>query len=536
MACAMSSSPAKPEVALVRLLGLGRGADALPVGLVRAQLKAAREPYPMTFVSTVVVGGIVALTAPRPDLVWPPTLMLLAVSIWSLIRWYYQKRDDWRVTDSHQTVMTIATLSFVTAASWGLMLYAALIDNNEDGRILLTCVITGVMSVGALSVATLPLASVAFLIGAMVVVVPTIQLVHLPATVFGMLCVFFVLLARSIVAQARLFSTHFYADKNLSEASRERASLEDAARHERDRAELAETRAQQVQREQAIEGRRAEMVALAERFEASVGEAVAGLDRAARETRRSADTLAVTSAAQADDIEAIASVAARTSAAADRMHATAGTLSGIAAEVADRVARQVALTGDATAEARASERVIAELTDDAAQVSQVVAMITAIADQTNLLALNATIEAARAGEAGRGFSIVAREVKSLATQTRDATKGVEQRIATMQGRVNAVAEVMGGILRQVEHVSQVATGIRTAADDQTQVALTITTSAQGTAADSAHLYTGVESVARASEQGKRLAADMVGATAAVAEQVESLAVNTKSFLAELRAA
>ena len=526
----------KQDVALGRLLGLGRGANALPTSLVREQLKAAREPYPITFASTVVVGGLVALTAPQPDLVWPPTLMLLAVSVWSLFRWYLQRKSDWLVTDSRETVVTLATLSFITAASWGLMLYAALIGSDQDGRILLTCAITGVMSVGALTVATLPLASVAFLCGAMVVVVPTIQLVHLPSSVFGMLCVFFMLLARSVVAQARLFIAHHYAGEDLVTASRDRHSAEEAARHEHERAELAESRAKQSEREQAIEGRRAEMVVLAERFEASVGDAVSGLALAAQATRRTADMLAATSAAQADDIDAIASAAARSSGAADGMHETAGALSAIATDVAARVARQVELTVDATSEARTSERVIAELTDDAAQVGQVVAMINAIADQTNLLALNATIEAARAGDAGRGFAIVAHEVKSLAGQTREATKSVELRIATMQQKVEAVAQVMGGILERVETVSEVAAGIRSAADDQSRVAASITNSAQDTAADSAHLHAGVASVARASENGKRATAEMADATATVAAQVDTLATSTKLFLAELRAA
>ena len=223
--------PGKQNVSLIRLLGLGRGAAALPASLVRAQLKAARAPYPMTFVCTVLVGALVSFTAPRPDLVWLPTLMLLTVSIWSLVRWYAQRDSDWLVTDSRDTVVTLSTLSFITAASWGLMLYAALIDNDQDGRILLTCAITGVMSVGALTVATLPLASVAFLCGAIVVVVPTVQLVHLPVSVFGLLCIFFALLARSILAQARLFIAHYYAGEELVEAERERHSAEEAARH-----------------------------------------------------------------------------------------------------------------------------------------------------------------------------------------------------------------------------------------------------------------------------------------------------------------
>ena len=526
----------KQNVSLIRLLGLGRGTAALPASLVRAQLKAARAPYPVSFICTVLVGALVSFTAPRPDLVWLPTLMLLAVSVWSLARWSTQRDSDWLVTDSRNTVVTLSTLSFITAASWGLMLYAALIDNDQDGRILLTCAITGVMSVGALTVATLPLASVAFLCGAMIVVVPTIHLVHLPASVFGLLCIFFTLLSRSIVAQARLFIAHYYAGEELIEAERERGSAEEAARHASERAELAESNARHVQREQAIELRRAEMVILAERFEASVGEAVAGLALAARATRSTADLLAMTSAAQADDIEAIASAAARTSGAADGMHETAGALSEIASNVAERVARQVELTIDAASEARTSGRVIAELTEDAAQVGQVVAMISAIADQTNLLALNATIEAARAGDAGRGFAIVAHEVKSLAGQTRDATCSVEARIATMQHKVEAVAQVMGGILERVQTVSDVAAGIRSAADDQSRVAASITSSAQETASDSAYLHTGVASVSRASENGKRVAAEMADATATIATQADALATSTKAFLAELRAA
>jgi len=86
---------------------------------------------------------------------------------------------------------------------------------------------------------------------------------------------------------------------------------------------------------------------------------------------------------------------------------------------------EITTTGDAFG---AIARKTNELRQVVSGLGQVVALISKIADQTNLLALNATIEAARAGEAGRGFSVVASEVKSLSRQTRESTDTIRERI------------------------------------------------------------------------------------------------------------
>ena len=98
---------------------------------------------------------------------------------------------------------------------------------------------------------------------------------------------------------------------------------------------------------------------------------------------------------------------------------------------------------------------IGKLSRAAQEIGDVVKLITAIAEQTNLLALNATIEAARAGEAGRGFAVVASEVKSLASQTAKATDEISSHIAGMQGAtqesVAAIKEIGGTIGQISEH-------------------------------------------------------------------------------------
>jgi methyl-accepting chemotaxis protein len=135
-----------------------------------------------------------------------------------------------------------------------------------------------------------------------------------------------------------------------------------------------------------------------------------------------------------------------------------------AADDADSAARQgetvmqatIKTITDIRGEISNTSDVIRRLENDTGRIGKVLEVIRGIAEQTNLLALNAAIEAARAGEQGRGFAVVADEVRTLAQRTAESTAEIHQIIDTVQtGAVNAVRAIESGQQRSEEGVTQV---------------------------------------------------------------------------------
>jgi methyl-accepting chemotaxis protein len=139
------------------------------------------------------------------------------------------------------------------------------------------------------------------------------------------------------------------------------------------------------------------------------------------------------------------------------------------AEKGGNVIRQtVASVGLLTGEIDRSSEAIHKLKIDSENISSVLDVIKSIADQTNLLALNAAIEAARAGEQGRGFAVVADEVRSLAQRTQQSTSEIELMIDKIQSGTNNVVDSMN---KSREQTLQVVNKI-----DETGHVLTLITS------------------------------------------------------------
>lgn len=135
-----------------------------------------------------------------------------------------------------------------------------------------------------------------------------------------------------------------------------------------------------------------------------------------------------------------------------------------AADAADHAAQQGEAVMQSTihsitairSEITSTAEVVRRLEGDSERIGKVLEVIRGIADQTNLLALNAAIEAARAGEAGRGFAVVADEVRTLAQRTAESTAEIHQIIDSVQtGAVNAVRAIESGQQRSEQGVEQV---------------------------------------------------------------------------------
>jgi methyl-accepting chemotaxis protein len=206
----------------------------------------------------------------------------------------------------------------------------------------------------------------------------------------------------------------------------------------------------------------------------------------------------------------------------------------------DEIGRQVEesnrIAEAAVVQAEQTDGRIGKLSRAAQQIGDVVKLITAIAEQTNLLALNATIEAARAGEAGRGFAVVASEVKSLASQTAKATDEISSHIAGMQGAtqesVAAIKEI-GGTIAQISTIaSTIASAVQEQGSATQEIARSVQTVAQGTHEAAANIM----EVNRGAAETGAASGNVLDSARTLSTESTRLREELDRFMANIRAA
>jgi methyl-accepting chemotaxis protein len=276
--------------------------------------------------------------------------------------------------------------------------------------------------------------------------------------------------------------------------------------------------------------------AAVDNFQAEIAEAVRLLQEAAAALRGNADELNAVAAHAGERTGAASQASGRTSHTVSALAGAGGELAQTIAAIGTSATQSSELASRAVGQAEAANETIAELGRLGTEIGDVIGLITGVAAQTNLLALNATIEAARAGEAGRGFSIVAQEVKALATQTAKAASDIAAKIGAMQDATARSVAALGGITGAIAAVDGLARQIAGAVEQQAAAAHEIAGSVDLAAAGAAEVQTALDGVEALARQTSGAAEALTRAAGDIAGQAEVFRTRVARFAAEVRAA
>jgi methyl-accepting chemotaxis protein len=306
---------------------------------------------------------------------------------------------------------------------------------------------------------------------------------------------------------------------------------ENAEQKARDEAE-AKIRQDQI----AAEQRKADMIKLADDFEGAVGEIVETVSSASTELEASAGTL-TSSAERARELTTM--VAAASEEASTNVQSVASATEEMASSV-NEIGRQVQesarMATEAVGQARATNDRVSELSKAAGRIGDVVELINTIAEQTNLLALNATIEAARAGEAGRGFAVVASEVKALAEQTSKATGEIGQQISGIQAATQDSVSAIKEISSTIEKLSEISSTIAAAVEEQGAATQEISRNVQQAAQGTQQVSSNITDVQRGASETGSASSQVLSAAQSLSGDSNRLKLEVGKFLNSVRAA
>nr|WP_090465555.1 methyl-accepting chemotaxis protein [Pseudomonas mohnii] len=267
-----------------------------------------------------------------------------------------------------------------------------------------------------------------------------------------------------------------------------------------------------------ISGSATQLASAAEELNSVTDESARGLTRQNNEIEQAATAVNEMTSA----VEEVARNAVSTSEASQSATASAGDGRDLVQETVSAIERM-------SADVQSTATLIGDLANESRDIGKVLDVIRGLADQTNLLALNAAIEAARAGEAGRGFAVVADEVRALAHRTQQSTSEIERMIGSIQSGTEHAVDSMRNSTERAESTLNIARGagmsldtinsavveinqrnlvIASAAEEQAQVAREVDRNLVNIRDLSVQSATGANQTSAASSELSRLAVDL----------------------------
>ncbi|WP_321390982.1 methyl-accepting chemotaxis protein [Emcibacter sp.] len=225
-----------------------------------------------------------------------------------------------------------------------------------------------------------------------------------------------------------------------------------------------------------------------------------------------------------------ASEAEQTSASVKNVAAATEEMTANISEIQRQINHSMSVIGQAVEQSQTTSETIKTLDVSAGEIGSVIKLIEDIASQTNLLALNATIEAARAGEAGKGFSVVASEVKNLATQTTQATTDITTRVEEIQNSSQKSVDAILKISDIIQTVSDACSAINDAVNEQSGATAEISRNIQQEAGRSENMSVNLSEITQIIGQTGTSSQELQAAAQELNEMAKKLSEDIRNLL------